>query len=153
MRLYDAWGTSDFNAAQAVSNQINDRGRSAFDMDARDGKSINVVGINATKVDEMIASIEDEIGKIFTHLEDIDPTADQSSAFLDVTTGQVGPAVVEYIERVKEYCHNLVSDLRAFEDKLVDVREAYKANMEKMAGAINNNANNNSVGQEYQRQL
>ena len=152
MRLYDGWGASDFNAAQAVSSQINNRGRSAFDMDARDGKSINVVGINATKVDEMIAGIEEEVNKIYTQLEDIDPTADQTAAFLD-ETGQVGPAVIGYIEKVKEYCHNLVSDIRAFEDKLVDVRTAYQENMQKMSEAINNNATNNSVGEEYQRQL
>ena len=149
MRLYDGWGASDFSTKAQVSDEVSKRTRTDFGF-TTSHKKYNVVGLNATKIPDMTAAIDNWVKKMEDHINTIDSNTEQSAAFRDEN---VQASVREYIENVKRYCTNLISDLMAFSDKLVSVKNAYEENMAKLSGGIKSTGTGNATGEHYNRQF
>lgn len=94
------------------------------------GGGYSVVGINATKVEEMRNAIREYVRAIQAHLDGIDPTTNANGAFKGE---EIQNAVRSYVERLKQYSKDLTSQLLAFSDKLKDVADAWEAYNKSMA--------------------
>ena len=153
MRLYDSsaseWAVSSFSAKSAVADEINKRTRKDFGFSTSE-KVYNVVGMNANKIPDMITAIENWVKEMEDHIKEIDSATDQSKAFKD---DAVQKAVRDYIDNVKAYCVNLISDLNAFADKLVTVRNAYQQSMGTLSSAVKATGASNETGDYYSRQF
>lgn len=110
----------------------------------------SVVGINVNEVDNMREAIRVYVQAIKDHLNGIEPLATADNAF---KSEEVQKAVQDYITKVKEYCMNLVSQLLAFSDKLADVKNAWQANMDALAGNTSSSASSLDQGTAYQETL
>ena len=109
----------------------------------------DVVGINANRIPDMIASIEEYIGRINAHLDQIKEETSTANAM----QGEYAEATKIYVQTACEVCYRIVTQLRYFEDKLVAVQEAYIKKDQNMASTINTGASElNSSWTEYQRQ-
>lgn len=97
------------------------------------GRSYSVVGIDASQVDTMRSAIRDYITAIQTHLDGIDPLTNANNAY---KSEEVQQAVQEYVQKVKDYCKNLTSQLLAFSDKLGDVKKAWDTATAEMASTV-----------------
>jgi len=154
--------TSTFDYTQPASGMINDRtsqrqGSNVGTHQVEDGttgmwwwketkyKDVSnlpensIVGINVTQVPAMREAIENYCGEIETYLRDLDPTADATVAF---KSEEVQKALLTYMDVVKTYCLNLVSQLRAFSDKLADVYNQWQVSTGNMASSINSTSGN-----------
>ena len=109
----------------------------------------DVVGINANKIPDMIASIEDYIGRINAHLDQIKEETSTANAM----QGEYAEATKVYVQTACDVCYRIVTQLRFFEDKLVAVQQAYTKKDQNMASTINTAGSElNSTWTEYQRQ-
>ncbi|MBE6155824.1 MAG: hypothetical protein E7164_03600 [Firmicutes bacterium] len=93
----------------------------------------SIVGMNVNEVENMREAIEDYCAAIENYLKGLNPTADATIAF---KSEEVNAALRDYMEKVKEYCLNLVSQLRAFSDKLADVRNQWQTASQNIAETI-----------------
>lgn len=111
----------------------------------------DVVGINANKVDEMIASIEEYISGVNQQLDKLKEKAD--SSVVKAMQGEYATATKTYVQTAADVCYRIVTQLRYFEDKLIAVKEAYAKKDENMSSTINTaKSDMNSTWTEYQRQ-
>lgn len=139
---------TDFNASGFVNETINRR-QSAMTIN---GDSVNwiagvtVVGIDATKTPQMMTAINDYVMKVKKHLDGINPNASANKAFKGE---ELQKAVENYINRVKSYCFNLTSQLRAFSDKIADIQAAYNRNVQISAEDFTQMASVFEAGSEY----
>lgn len=129
-------GAENFSVEEQINKRIDSRGQRGtgengglFGLGGIDFGS-NIVGINATKVPEMQSQIRDSVTALQNRINEIDAAADQDRAF---RSEDIQTAVREYIEKVKEYCNALISDLNAFNDKLQVVREAWEKSSQSFA--------------------
>ena len=127
---------SGFNASGFVNDTINRR--QAVMTTIGDSVSwaagVTVVGIDATKVPQMMEAINEYVEKVKKHLDGINPQADANKAFKGE---ELQRAVESYINRVKAYCFNLTSQLRAFSDKIADIQTAYNLSLQDAADNFN----------------
>ena len=110
------------------------------------GYDSSVVGINVNEINSMINAITDYCNAIETYLRDLNPAADSELAFKGE---EVKAALNTYMENVKAYCINLVSQLLAFNDKLRDVRNQWQQYTSNLAGNINSTAGQYATGTRY----
>lgn len=111
------------------------------------GNSYSVVGINATQVDIMRGAIRDYVSRIQGHLNQIRADATANNAY---KSEEVQQAVETYVQKVKDYCMNLASQLLAFSDKLADVRKAWEAATANMASQVGSASGSFDAGTRYQ---
>ena len=112
----------------------------------------NVVGLNVSAVPSMRAAIRTYVEGIQSRITAIDALADSESAFKS-DDKSVENAVTEYVENVKEYCNNLISDLLAFSDKLADVSKAWTQFTQEQSATINSDTSASSTGTAYQESI
>lgn len=150
------WDTAatqtQFDAGAAARSQIEQRSaaREAAAGKASKSGSYSIVGMNVTKIPGVIDAIEAYIKNINAVIDKINTEADPTKAFRG---DEVQSAVKSYIEKVKEECYNLVSDLRAFEDKLVEAQHAWQSSMSSMASNVSSSAGSYATGTMYQRTI
>lgn len=139
---------SELNANKTINDTIATR-KGARTKQAQEfnwTSNITVVGIDANKVPQMALAIEDYIKRVKQHLDGIQPNANANHAY----QGEgVQKAIEDYVNKTKEYCFNLTSQLRAFEDKLYDVKKAYDDNRKQMVENINATSGTYAEGSEY----
>lgn len=130
-------GAENFSVEEQVTKRIDSRGErggatgvKGWINDKIGGFGSDIVGINATKVPEMQSQIRDSVSALQNKINEIDAATDQDKAF---RSDDIQAAVKEYIEKVKEYCNALISDLNAFNDKLQVVREAWEKSSQSFA--------------------
>lgn len=117
---------TEFSVGTTFDNAINARNRGSVTT----GDTIkltpfgddSVVGINVNYIPTMKARLEAYIKEIEKVLERLD---DNVNAREGVAGDDVNYAIKQYFIRVKEYLLALVSNFRAFNDKLTSVSEAY----------------------------
>ena len=117
---------STFNAKSFSDSQISDREGTREASNVRhgwfgNGRAYSVVGIDANRIDGMRSAIRDYVQAIEGHLDGIEPLANANNAY---KSEEVQRAVQEYVQKVKDYCKNLTSQLLAFSDKLGDVKSS-----------------------------
>lgn len=114
------------------------------------GKAYDLRGINATKIQGMIDAIESYIKGISDAIDKMSANASNSGAFKG---SQLQKAVTAYIEKVEKYLKAYTTQLRAFEDKIIDVRNAWNSAQKAQATNINRTASGFADVKEYGRQL
>lgn len=145
-----AWTTGvsgvTITAATATTGQID--GRSG----AREGASLasdntySIVGMNMRKVDAVVKSIDMYCERIKLKLEAVDANAKADDAFKGDLVQQ---AVKNYIEKVKLYSTNLTSQLKAFQDEILDAKAQWQASLSSFASNIDTNTSQFNAGEEY----
>lgn len=147
--------TSNFNAESYTTNQMagRDGTRSLAANANSNGRSqppvyrpYSIVGMDVTKVGPARDAIDQYVSRIESHLDGIQARAEADRAF---KSEEVQAAVETYINKVKEYCINLCSQLRAFADKLSDAQKSWESTASKMAGTINEGASSFDAGSRY----
>ena len=109
-----------------------------------------IVGLNANEIPNIKESIRTMCDNITTELNKIQTDADREVAF----KGEgVKNALQEYINKVTESCDNLISTMKAFNDKLTDVERQWKAAVDSMSDTISSNAGQYATGTQYTEQL
>ena len=111
--------------------------------------SYSIVGMDMTKVGAAREAISNYVAGIESHLNNIDALADANKAY---KSEEVQAAVKSYIEKVKEYCINLCSQLRAFSDKLADASAAWERATSNMASTVQSNTGSFDAGTRYTEQ-
>lgn len=106
----------------------------------------SVVGINVNGIANMRTAIRNYVSEIETHIGNIEAAANANNAY---RSEDVQNAVSIYIEKVKSYCINLVSQLLAFSDQLEEVKAAYMAKMSNISSNINGRTTSFSEGTKY----
>lgn len=84
----------------------------------------DIVGIKATEVPKMREAINDYVNNIITYLEGAIDTS-KAQAKTAFRGSEAEEAVKAYLDKVKDYVNNLVSQLLAFSDKLADIGNAW----------------------------
>lgn len=150
--------TSDFDAKSYTNNQV--AGREGQRSGAAGGyngggwfgigrQEYSIVGMDITKVDATRAAIADYVAGIENHVNGIDALADANNAY---KSEEVQTAVRSYVEKVKEYCINLCSQLRAFSDKLADAKAAWESGSANIASTVSGSAGSFDAGTKYTEQ-
>lgn len=114
------------------------------------GGSYDLRGINATKIPAMIDAIESYIKDISKAIDKMSANASNSGAFKGT---ELQTAVTKYIEKVEKYLKSYTTQLRAFEDKIIDVRNAWNNAQKAQATNINKTASSFADIKDYNRQL
>lgn len=150
--------TSDFNAKEYATNQIDGRsGQRAGSAGGYNGggifgwgaQSYSIVGMDASKIPTVRQSIENYVQGIEDHVSQIDAKANADGAYKGE---EVQAAVSTYVETVKEYCINLCSQLRAFSDKLADAQTAWETATGNIAGTVETSNSSFEKGTRYTSQ-
>ena len=109
-----------------------------------------IIGLNANEIPNIKESIRTMCDNITTELNKIQTDADSEVAF----KGEgVKTALQEYINKVTEYCNNLISTMKAFNDKLTDVQNQWAAAVSDMSQTISSNAGQYETSTQYTEQL
>ena len=117
---------TEFNVANTFQEAINNRNREgvivndSLKLDPFGDDS--VVGINATQIPAIQNELEGYINDIETELQKFESDV---SARIGVAGDDINTAIREYFTKVKQYLLDLVTNFRAFNDKLSAVNEAY----------------------------
>lgn len=110
----------------------------------------DVVGLNAKEIPNMQQAIT-------TMCESIKKEIDKIQVDLDSTTAYKGEgikaALQTYLTNVAAYCSNLTSNLKAFNDKLTDVKNQWDAATASMGEKISGNAGQFATGSTYTETL
>lgn len=114
------------------------------------GKNYDLRGINASQIPAMIEAMENYIKKINNKIDAMKANTSSASAFKGT---ELGKAVTAYIQKVETYLKRYTSQLRAFEDKIIDVRNAWNAAQKAQATTINKAATAFAEVKAYNRQL
>ena len=138
---------STFNAESYAEKTISGRESSRSGSDAASSRSsYDVVGLNVAAVPNMREAIRSYVAAIESHLNGIDPLANASGAY---RSEDVQNAVRTYLEKEKQYCINLVSQLQAFSDKLGDVKIAWETATGNIASSVSGATGNFEQGTKY----
>lgn len=153
--------TSQFDAGSYTTNQIAGRegsrsGASGTTNGGLFGTGLfgntggySIIGMDITKVDATRAAISDYVTAIENHVSGIDALANANSAY---KSDDVQAAVKSYVEKVKEYCINLCSQLRAFSDKLADAKEAWESGTANISSTVQSSSGSFDAGTRYTEQ-
>lgn len=106
----------------------------------------SVVGINVGEIDSMVNAITSYCENIENYLNKLDPSANSIQAFRGEA---VQERLREYMDTMKTYCMNLVSQLLAFNDKLRDVRNQWQQYTSDVAGNIGSATGQYATGSRY----
>ena len=103
------WGKGTVEDIRSWANNL------IADVGAQISSTFNgdVVGINANKIPDMIASIEEYIGRINAHLDQIKEETSTANAM----QGEYAEATKIYVQTACDVCYRIVTQLRYFEDK------------------------------------
>ena len=142
---------STFNAKSFSDSQISNREgtREASNVGGGwfgNGRAYSVVGIDANRIDGMRSAIRDYVQAIEGHLDGIEPLANANNAY---KSEEVQRAVQEYVQKVKDYCKNLTSQLLAFSDKLGDVKSSWERATSEMSSTIGGASCSFDAGTKY----
>lgn len=131
-----------------IGNKAN-TGSSGF-LEALTGRNtgISLVGLSAERIETVKQTIRDQVSQIESELNNMDSAAETEGAFKS-NERIVEGAVKAAVDNVKQYVINLTSGLLAFNDKLEDVKRAWKAQTEAMAGNINSATAASDAGTKY----
>lgn len=115
-------------------------------------KGYDVVGINASKITtSVIPAFEDYIKNINNKIKEIKVTAAKmNSAFKG---SDLQKAVTSYVDKMETYMVNFTTQLRAFEDKLMDVKNAWDKAQQQQAQTISKTGNDFANVNSYTRQI
>lgn len=148
------------NNSQSVSwdvgndiNRANAQARNTFSEISTNGSSniidtlgkYNIVGININAIDEMRFAIRVYVENIESHLNSVQQDAMDTYAF----KGQYANAISEYVQAVCDVVKSLTSQLLAFSDKLVDIKNAYQEKDVNLSSSINSAISNTQSGVNY----
>ncbi len=145
--------TTNTAATDTISNRSGQRQGAANEKFSSSGGGFlgtvyTVVGLNTTQIGAMRGAIREYVNKIEGIISGVKATAEASNAFKSADES-VETAVATYVDKVKDYCINLTSDLLAFSDKLKDVQNAWEAATGAMAENINTSANATATSEKY----
>ena len=146
--------TSSFDVNKAYTDIYNNRASNQdttrVDSPSRGLFGDDVIGLNASKIPEMKSAIMDMCNAIDAKLNELETDIDSNSAY----RGEgIGAALKNYLGRVAEYCSNLTSTLRAFNDKLTDVKNQWDAATGSMESQIGSTSGSFATGTQYQETL
>lgn len=150
--------TSQFDAKSYATNQIAGReGVRSGAAGSYDGggwfgigrQEYSIVGMDVTKVDSARAAISDYVAAIENHVSGIDALANANGAY---KSDDVQAAVKTYVEKVKEYCVNLCSQMRAFSDKLADAKAIWESGTANIASTVQSSSGSFDAGTKYTEQ-
>lgn len=113
---------------QKMSGFIQEAGASISGLYAGD-----VTGINATKVPQLQAAIDDYVKRIQDTVDEVVNQSDPNQAFADDT---MRAAIKEFNEAVATVCKNYTSYLLKLRDLLGHVLEIYTKNQETMSSTL-----------------
>ena len=153
--------TTGFDAKQFTSSQIGERegsrsgGLGNLALDGLAGAATNLLGISIVgmamdKVPACRDSIRTYVQNLEDHLNTIDATASADEAYKGE---EVKAAVKAYVEKVKEYCINLTSQLNAFSDKLQSALNAWETGTQNIADTVSGSAGSYATGAKYTETL
>ncbi len=112
----------------------------------------DVVGINAKKVKtDLIPAFEEYLKGINGKINDINTTAKKIKAAFRGT--ELENSVSKYVAKMEKFLKDYTSQLRSFEDKLIDVSKAWDSAQSKQAASVNKTASSFSGIGEYKRKL
>ena len=114
------------------------------------GSNNSVVGINVNEINSMVNAITEYCEAIENYIQGLNPAADSELAFKGE---EVKAALNAYMDNVKLYCVNLVSQLLAFNDKLRDVRNQWQQYTANLAGNIGSASGRYSTGSRYNESI
>ena len=149
---------SEFDAKSYTNNQIDSRsGQRAESTGGYNGgglfgigaQSYSIVGMDANQIPAVRQDLGSYVQAIEEHIQQIDASTDANNAFRGE---EVQSAVTAYVEKVKEYCINLCSQLRAFSDKLADAQAAWETGTGNIAGTVNDGNSSFATGTKYTEQ-
>lgn len=145
------------NSTQSVSwdigsnvNTANSQARNVFADLASNGSSsiidtmgkYNMVGINANSIDDMRFAIRVYVENVESHLNSVQQEAMDTFAF----KGQYATSITEYVQAVCDVVKSLTSQLLAFSDKLVEIKELYQERDINLTKSISSVAANTQSG-------
>ncbi len=145
-----AWATSvagvALNAGQSATNVMNDRlstrgGETNVKTSSASvlGTEYTLVGMNVNKVKLVTDAIDQYIKYINDKLDQVNALAEADNAFKG---GNLQDAVKRYIDKEKQYCEGLCSQLKAFEDKIVDAKTAWEQSVSSFAESVDTESSN-----------
>lgn len=108
----------------------------------------DIVGIKATEVPKMREAINDYVNNVATYLDSAIDTS-KAQAKTAFRGSEAEEAVKAYLDKVKDYVNNLVSQLLAFSDKLADIGNAWIDAQQKIASNVNASKGAFSEGTKY----
>ena len=146
--------TSSFDVNKAYTDIYNNRASNQdttrVDSPSRGLFGDDVIGLNASKIPEMKSAIMDMCNAIDAKLNELETDIDSNPAY----RGEgIDAALKNYLGRVAEYCSNLTSTLRAFNDKLTDVKNQWDAATGSMESQIGSTSGSFATGTQYQETL
>ncbi|MEF2663956.1 MAG: hypothetical protein U0M92_06585 [Bacilli bacterium] len=109
-----------------------------------------VIGLNAKEIPNIKQAITSMCDSITAELNKIQSDTDSEVAFKGES---IKAALQTYITNVTEYCNNLTSTMKAFNDKLTDVRNQWEAATSSMGEKISGNAGQFATGTQYTETL
>ena len=135
-------GTNINQASSSASNTFSDMASNSSSNVIESMGKYNLVGINANQVDDMRFAIRVYVENIESHLNQVVSEAEDTYAF----KGQYAESIKEYIQAVCDVVKSLTSQLLAFSDKLVEVKEAYQERDINLTRTISSVASNTQAG-------
>ena len=135
-------GTNINQASSSASNTFSDMASNSSSNVIESMGKYNLVGINANQVDDMRFAIRVYVENIESHLNQVVSEAEDTYAF----KGQYAESIKEYIQAVCDVVKSLTSQLLAFSDKLVEVKEAYQERDINLTRTISSVASNTQSG-------
>ena len=146
-----AWTTGVSNvsvvAGAAATNLIDNRAGAREGASTTSDNMYSIVGMNITKVDSVVRSIDMYCNRIKEKLDAVDAKAQADNAFKGDLVQQ---AVKNYIEKVKLYSTNLTSQLKAFQDEILDAKDQWEASVKSFASTIDTTTSQFNAGETYQ---
>ena len=123
------WGSDAWSSIKNTFSGISNQAQAAI------GSLVtgSVVGINANKVPEMTAEIENQIKIIETHLDEVNVNTDPSIAFADPGMQEACKA---YIQGVMDACKAYTTQLNKLADTLDNVKAYYESNQARQSDTL-----------------
>lgn len=126
------------NVTNSINSFVERRSEQRKNEDILVTNSYSIVGMDVTKVEGAINSINDYIKRVESKAREINEKADMNIAF---KSDVVQASVKAYIEKVEEYCVNLCSQLTNFRDRLGLARDAWELHMQEFSDNISSSSN------------
>ncbi len=112
----------------------------------------DVVGINASKItSELIPAFELYIKGINGKIDQIKVTAQKMKDAFRGT--ELERQVTNYVNKMEQYLKNFTTQIRAFEDKLIDVKKAWDKSQQVQAQGVSKTSSAFANLNEYSRKM
>lgn len=126
------------NVTNSINSFTEQRSQQRTNANPWEANSYSIVGMDITKVEGAISSIDDYVSRIENKAREINEKADMNVAF---KSDVVQTSVRAYVEKVEEYCVNLCSQLLNFRDRLKMAKEAWELHMQEFSENISSSTN------------